>query len=129
MEAANQSRPARRAGGAAPAGDGEGVDEAAVAAVAADALDAAAEPSERALVRRLLDFPAEVHLAAQRRAPHRLAAYATGTAADFHAFYRDCQVVGAPGGLQPSRLALAIAAKRVVGQTLDLLGVSAPDRM
>ena len=35
---------------------------------------------------------------AERRAPHRLAAYATATAADFHAFYRDCQVVGAGRG-------------------------------
>ena len=33
----------------------------------------------------------------ERRAPHRLCAYATATAADFHAFYRDCQVVGARG--------------------------------
>ena len=42
-------------------------------------------------------FPAEAAGAAERRAPHRLVAYATATAADFHAFYRDCQVVGAPG--------------------------------
>ena len=39
--------------------------------------------------------------AAERRAPHRLVAFATATAADFHAFYRDCQVVGAPGGVEP----------------------------
>ena len=41
-----------------------------------------------------------------RRAPHRLCAYATATAADFHAFYRDCQVVGAEGeGVEDARLA------------------------
>jgi arginyl-tRNA synthetase len=116
--------------GAAPAGDGgEGIDEVELAAAAAEALGAAAEPSERALVQRLLELPAEVATAADRRAPHRLAAYATATAADFHAFYRDCQVVGAPNGLQPARLALSVAAKRVIARTLDLLGVSAPDRM
>jgi arginyl-tRNA synthetase len=118
-----------RAEGAAPAGEGEGVDEQAVAAAAAQAPDAAAEPSERALVQRLLELPAEVRTAGERRAAHRLAAYATATAADFHAFYRDCQVVGAPDGLQPARLALAVAAKRVIARTLGLLGVSAPDRM
>jgi arginyl-tRNA synthetase len=64
-----------------------------------------------------------------RRAPHRLTAYATATAADFHAFYRDCQVVGAGEGLQEARLALSVAAKRVIARTLDLLGVSAPERM
>jgi arginyl-tRNA synthetase len=118
-----------RTEGAAPAGDGDGVDEEAVAAAATAALDAAAEPSERALVQRLLELPNEVRTAGERRAVQRLAAYATATAADFHAFYRDCQVVGAPDGLQAARLGLAVAAKRVIARTLDLLGVSAPDRM
>jgi arginyl-tRNA synthetase len=118
-----------RADGAAPAGEGEGVDEQAVAAAATDALDAAAEPSERALVQRLLELPAEVRSAGERRAAHRLATYATATAADFHAFYRDCQVVGAPDDLQSARLTLAVAAKHVIATTLNLLGVSAPDRM
>ncbi len=118
-----------RAEGAVPAGDGDGVDEGAVAAATADALAAAAEPSERALVQRLLELPNEVRAAGERRAAHRLAAYATATAADFHAFYRDCQVVGAPDELQAARLGLAVAAKRVIARTLGLLGVSAPDRM
>jgi arginyl-tRNA synthetase len=120
-----------RAEGAAAAGDGEGVDEEVIASAAAaeGALAAAAEPAERALVQRLLELTAEVRTASDRRTPHRLAAYATATAADFHAFYRDCQVVGAPDGVQEARLALAVAAKRVIARTLDLLGVSAPDRM
>ena len=98
-------------------------------AAAEGALAAPAEPTERALVKRLLDFPAEAAGAAERRAPHRIAAYATATAADFHAFYRDCQVVGAPEGVESARLAVCLAAKRVVARALDLLGVSAPDRM
>jgi arginyl-tRNA synthetase len=120
-----------RAEGAAAAGDGEGVDEEAVARAAATerALATAAQPAERALVQRLLELTGEVHTAAERRTPHRLAAYATATAADFHAFYRDCQVVGAPDGVQEARLALSVAAKRVIARTLDLLGVSAPERM
>jgi arginyl-tRNA synthetase len=120
-----------RAEGAAPPGDGEGVDEEAVAggATAEVALGAAMEPAERALTQRLLELTAEVQTASERRTPHRLAAYATATAADFHAFYRDCQVVGAPEGTQEARLALSVAAKRVIARTLGLLGVSAPDRM
>ena len=67
------------------------------------------EPSERALVKRLLEFPEEVREAAARRAPHRICAYSTAVAADFHAFYRDCQVVGAEGeGVERSRLALCL---------------------
>jgi len=120
------------ADGRAPAAAGEGgADEAALAeaARAEGALGVQAEPAERALVRRLLEFPAEAAGAAERRAPHRLVAYATATAADFHAFYRDCQVVGAPDGLEQARLAICVAAKRVIARTLDLLGVSAPERM
>ena len=55
------------------------------------------EPAERELIKRLLEFPDEVRESAARRAPHRICAYSMAVAADFHAFYRDCQVVGAEG--------------------------------
>jgi arginyl-tRNA synthetase len=113
----------------APA-DGEMPDEAAIAAAGAQAaLDASAEPAERALIRRLLELPGEIGEAATRRAPHRLCAYATSTAADFHAFYRDCQVVGVGAETQAARLALCVATRRVIATTLGLVGVSAPERM
>ena len=55
-------------------------------------------------------------------------------AADFHAFYRDCRVVGADSeagveGLEAARLGVSLAAKQVIAGTLDLLGISAPDEM
>jgi arginyl-tRNA synthetase len=99
------------------------------AAASPDALGAAAEPTERALVRRLLELPAEVETAAERRAPHRLCAYAMAVAADFHAFYRDCRVVGAQPDVEAARLGLSVAAKRTIATTLGLLGVEAPERM
>ena len=86
--------------------------------------------SEKLLVKRLLEFPEEVRTAAARRAPHRICAYSTAVAADFHAFYRDCQVVGAEGeGVEASRLALCLATKRTIAAALGLLGISAPERM
>ncbi len=105
--------------------------EATVAAAASEsALAVAGEPTERALVRRLLEFRGEVETAAARRAPHRLCAYATATAADFHAFYRDCRVVGAePAGLEAARLGLCVATRETIAATLGLLGVAAPERM
>jgi len=88
------------------------------------------EESEKVLVKRLLEFPEEVRVAAARRAPHRICAYSTAVAADFHAFYRDCQVVGAEGeGVEGSRLALCLATKRTIAAALGLLGISAPERM
>jgi arginyl-tRNA synthetase len=90
----------------------------------------ALEESEKVLIKRLLEFPEEVRAAAARRAPHRICAYSTAVAADFHAFYRDCQVVGAEGeGVEASRLALCLATKRTIAAALGLLGISAPERM
>jgi arginyl-tRNA synthetase len=88
-------------------------------------------PSARALVKRLLELPAEIREAGERRAPHRIAAYATETAQDFSAFYRDCRVVGAAeeGGDEDVRIAICVLTKRVLAQALDLLGVEAPEAM
>ena len=92
--------------------------------------EAAVEPSEKALVKRLLEFPEEVLESAARRAPHRICAYSSAVAADFHAFYRDCQVVGADGeGVEAARLALCLCTKRTIAEALGLLGISAPERM
>ena len=87
-------------------------------------------PSARALVKKLLELPGEVREAAERRAPHRLTVYATETAQDFSAFYRDCRVVGAAeeGGDEDVRIATCVMAKRVLAQSLDLLGVERPSR-
>jgi arginyl-tRNA synthetase len=92
------------------------------------------EPSERALVRRLLEFPEEVEVAAERRAPHRICAFAQAVAADFHAFYRDCKVVGADAetgidGTQIARMRTCAAAQQVIASCLHLIGVDAPERM
>jgi arginyl-tRNA synthetase len=88
-------------------------------------------PSERALIKRLLEFPGEVAEAAQRRAPHRIAAYALQVAQDFTAFYRDCRVVGAePEAVERQRIALSVTARGTVARCLeDLLGVGAPREM
>lgn len=88
------------------------------------------EAAERNLVKKLASFPDELAEAATRRAPHRIAAYALELAQDFTAFYRDCRVVGAtPEGVESFRIALSAAAGRVIGTSLGLLGVSAPESM
>ena len=95
-----------------------------------ESVAAPVEPAERELLKRLAELPAEAAEAAQRRAPHRLCAYATATAADFHAFYRDCKVVGAEGeGVQEARMGICVATKRTLATALGLLGISAPERM
>ncbi len=104
--------------------------EQAAAAAGVETPDTPLEPTERELIKRLLEFPGEVREAAERRAPHRICTFSTAVAADFHGFYRDCQVVGAEGeGVERSRLALALLAKRTIAGALGLLGISAPERM
>jgi arginyl-tRNA synthetase len=90
----------------------------------------ALDPSERALIKKLLAFVDEVDEAAVRRAPHRITAYVLELAQTFTAFYRDCQVLGAEGeGVESLRLALGVAARRTLARGLDLLGVQAPQAM
>jgi len=85
--------------------------------------------SERALVRKLLEFPAEVADAAERRSPHRIASYALSTAQAFSAFYRDCPVLDVGPAQRDLRLRLCAASGQVLARSLDLLGVSAPQSM
>jgi len=104
---------------------GDRVEEALAGFVADEPLHA----SERALLRRVLAFPADLADAAERRAPHRVASYALELAQHFSAFYRDCQVVGVPHETESVRLALSVAARRTIERALTLLGVSAPMQM
>ncbi len=92
--------------------------------------NAALHPSEKELIKKVLDFPEVVGVAAENREPHNLTAYATELAADFHVFYRDCRVVGAESAeAEIFRLNLCSATRRVIAKSLDLLGVDAPDEM
>jgi len=104
-----------------------------VAAASASASDIEREPlhaTERALVEALLAFPGELTEAAQRRAPHRIAAYVLALAQTFTAFYRDCHVVGAePEPLESFRIVLCVVSMRTIARCLGLLGVSAPAKM
>ncbi|MEJ7775209.1 MAG: DALR anticodon-binding domain-containing protein, partial [Nocardioidaceae bacterium] len=67
------------------------------------------------------------------REPHRVARYLEATAATFHKFYDSCRVLPQgderPTDLHRARLLLVEATKTVVARGLDLLGVSAPERM
>jgi len=70
---------------------------------------------------------------AELRAPHRLARYLEATAATFHRFYDVCRVLPQgdeePTDVHRARLLLVDATRIVLARGLDLLGVSAPERM
>ena len=87
------------------------------------------DPAELALARHLAHFGETVVGCAKDLAPFRLTHYATGTAAAFHGFYTNCHVLTDDAELTRARLAACDAARRVLAQTLSLIGVSAPVSM
>jgi len=85
--------------------------------------------SELALLKELDYFPELVYDIARNYEVHRLTHYAIGLAKLFHAFYRDCRVVGEEKNLMEARLGLILATQIVLKNLLDLIGVSAPEKM
>ena len=84
-------------------------------------------PEERELVKRLLEFPAVVAQATERRAPHAVPIYAIRVADDFHRFYHEHRVLESEQ--EAFRLGLVRAVQLVIARCLDLVGVDAPERM
>ena len=84
-------------------------------------------PEERELVKRLLEFPAVVAQATERRAPHAVPIYAIRVADDFHRFYHEHRVLESEQ--EVFRLGLVRAVQLVIARCLDLVGVDAPERM
>ena len=89
--------------------------------------------TETELLGKLQQYPSVVAGAAELREPHRIARYLEELAADFHRWYDHCRVI--PQGEEPvsdlhcTRLWLNDAAGQVVKNGLDLLGVTAPERL
>ena len=92
-----------------------------------------AHETERVLLGALQEFPRVVSFAAQQRAPHRVARYLEELAGLYHRWYDTCRVIPPAGEpiapLHHTRLWLNDAAGQVLRNGLDLLGVSAPERM
>ncbi len=92
------------------------------------------DPSEAALLAVLGDFPRVVAQAAHLLEPHRVARYLEELAGRFHKWYDTCRVRPVNvdeevTDLHHSRLWLNDATRQVLANGLDLLGVSAPERM
>ena len=92
-------------------------------------------PSEMALIRRMLQLPEIVDLAARNLAPHHVPFYAYELARATQAWYdagnddRSLRILSEHVALQSARLKLAAAARQVLANALDLIGVVAPDSM
>ena len=86
-------------------------------------------PEEKELIKQLAALPEEIHLAARDYDPSRLNRYVTELAARFHRFYTVCRIKGAEEDVQAARLLMADCVRRVIALSLDIIGVSAPEKM
>ena len=88
---------------------------------------------ERELIGALGEFPRIVAGAAELREPHRIARYVEELAGVYHRFYADCRVLPlgdeTPSELHAARATLCSATAQVISNGLELLGVSAPEKM
>ena len=84
---------------------------------------------ELALAQRLAEFPEMVSAAAAELAPHAVAFYLRALAGEFHSYYNAERVLVANEELKLARLALIVAVRQVLRSGLELLGVSAPEKM
>ena len=88
---------------------------------------------ERELIGALGEFPKVVATAAELREPHRIARYVEELAGVYHRFYADCRVLPlgdeTPSELHSARATLCLATAQVIANGLELLGVSAPEKM
>ncbi len=85
--------------------------------------------SELSLIRKMLRFPELVESMATTLEPHQLPYYAMDLATAFHDFYEKCRVLSDDEQLSMARLKLVSAAKLTLARALDLMGMSAPERM
>jgi len=85
--------------------------------------------SELGLVKQLIKFPEIIEETAKDYQIQRISQYSMALANSFHRFYCDCRVITDNKILQEARINLILATKDVLKKTLDLMGVSAPQKM
>jgi arginyl-tRNA synthetase len=84
---------------------------------------------DESLMARLAEYPEVVAHAARDVAPHALAFWLRELAAEFHGYYNAERFLVEDRPLRHARMALLAAARQVLRNGLDLIGVSAPERM
>jgi arginyl-tRNA synthetase len=86
-------------------------------------------PEERQLLFYCNRFQEEIWEAALALAPYRVAQYALGLARAIHAFYEKCPILKAEAKDQQTRILILQHAQKTLRASLDILGISAPQKM
>jgi len=84
---------------------------------------------EQALLTELSRYPEVVEAAAANLEPHLIAQYLRELAGALHSYYHEHKWIVDDAGLRDARVTLAVATRQVIRNGLDLLGLSAPEKM
>ena len=87
------------------------------------------EEQELELLRALARYPDVIAQAARKYEPHQVAYFIKDLATDFHAYYNAHPFISAEEQLRLARLLLIDVTRQVLANGLELLGVTAPERM
>jgi len=87
------------------------------------------QDAEIELLKQLNQFPEIMAAALESLEPRTIANYLQSLATSFHKFYSECHVITDDHELSLARLALVSAAKNILSKGLEILGISAPERM
>ena len=85
--------------------------------------------SAKSLILKLEEFKSVIVLSAQNRTVYTICRYVQELASEFHSFYNSNRVICDDKELMKSRLALMVAIKTTLKNALDILAVSAPEKM
>jgi arginyl-tRNA synthetase len=86
-------------------------------------------PAELELIKQLIKFPEIIENCAKDYQLQRIPQYALDLASLFHQFYQECKVLTENKNLMEARVSLILATKIVLKNVLDLMGISAPEKM
>ncbi|HEX2926567.1 MAG TPA: arginine--tRNA ligase [Ruminiclostridium sp.] len=106
--------------------ESEGIKIPSVSEIKPELLD---KPEELELIKKLSEYPDEVRISAETLEPSRLTRYVHEVASTFHSFYNACRVRGEEDQLMKARLVLVDSTRTVIKNVLDLLSITAPERM
>jgi len=80
-------------------------------------------------MKKIKRYPEIIEDTARDYQLQRLPNYALELAESFHKFYEECRVISEDRDLTNARLSLILATKIVLKNTLDLMGINAPEKM
>lgn len=94
-----------------------------------DHLELLTHETEQRLLKKLNSFKSDMLYAVEILEPQKISNYLEELAALFHRFYTECRIIGSDKALAEARIALVKAVKIVLKNALNLLGLTAPERM